>query len=150
MTAIIGAATGSIGALLGVWNFFQGLSQRRVRLKVVPKLAKAIGGGFFSSSRDALQDGLASVEVTNLSNFPVTISEVGFSLCGEVARAAIIPDPTTLLPKRLEPRESLDVRATKSAGFPKKANRGYATTQCGHTRYGDSPVLKAHRSVPTA
>ena len=89
MTAIIGAATGSIGALLGGWNFFQGLSQRRVRLKVVPKLTRAIGGGFFSSSRDALRDGFACVEVTNLSNFPVTISEVGFSLCGEVARAVV-------------------------------------------------------------
>lgn len=142
--------TAVIGAVLGVWNLVQSFFQRRVRLRVVPKLTVIRGSGFLSSSRDLLPDGFACIEVTNLSAFPVTIAEVGFSVDGEAARAVVIPDPTTLLPKRLEPRESMDVRATRSAGFPKKARRAYATTQCDHTCYGDSLVLSKWRKMPIA
>jgi hypothetical protein len=142
--------TAVIGATLGVWNLVQSFFQRRVRLKVVPKLTVIRGSGFLSSSMDLLPDGFACIEVTNLSVFPVTIAEVGFSLDGEVVRGVVIPDPTTLLPKRLEPRESIDVRATRSAGFPKKARRAYATTQCEHTCYGDSVVLSKWRKMSTA
>ena len=141
------AVTAIIGAGLGVWNLVQGFWQRRVRLKVVPKLSATRGGGFLSSNRDVLPDGFACIEVTNLSAFPVTVAEVGFSLVGDVGRSVIIPDPLNFLPKRLESRESIDVRATRSAGFPKKAKRAYATTQCGHTRDGDSIVLKKHRKM---
>ena len=131
--------TAITGAVLGVWNFLQSISQHRVRLNVVPKLTAMRGGGFLSSSIDLLPDGFACIEVTNLSAFAVTIAEVGFSLVGEDVRGVIIPNPTSILPKRLEPRESIDVRATQTAGFPRKATRAYATTQCKHTRYGDSP-----------
>jgi hypothetical protein len=147
MNAIIGAVTGSVSLVLGVYNLVQNLSQRRVRLKVVPKLTAIRGAGFLSNSVDLVPDGFACIEVTNLSAFPLTIAEVGFSLDGEVGRAVVRPDPTTLLPKRLEPRESIDVRATRSAGFPKKAKRGYATTQCDHTCYGDSLVLSKWRKM---
>jgi hypothetical protein len=147
MNITLTAVTATIGAGLGVWNFVQGFWQRRVRLKVVPKLSATRSGGFFSSERDVLPDGFACIEVTNLSAFPVTISEVGFSLIGEVGRAVIIPEPLNLLPKRLESRESIDIRATRSAGFPRKARRGYATTQCGTTRSGDSIVLEKHRQL---
>ena len=146
MNVNLTAVTATVGAVLGVWNLVQGFWQRRVRLKVVPKLSARRGvGGLLSSDRDVLPDGFACIEVTNLSAFPVTIAEVGFSLVGEVGRGVIIPDPPSLLPKRLEPRESIDIRVTKYSGFPKRAHRGYATTQCKHTRYGDSIVLKKHR-----
>ncbi len=147
MNVNLTAVTAGIGAVLGVWNLVQGFWQRRVRLKVVPKLSATRGGGFFSSDRDVLPDGFACVEVRNLSAFPVTISEVGFSLDGEVGRAVIIPTPLNFLPKRLESRQSIDVRATKIAGFPKNARRAYATTQCGTTRDGDSVVLEKHRKI---
>ncbi len=137
VTAIVGAVTGSIGAVLGIWNFVQGVSQRRVRLKVVPKLTATKRGGFLSNTRDVLPDGFACIEVTNLSVFPVTIDEVGFSLVGKDVRSVIIPEPRTLLPRRLEPREAIDVRATLSAGFPRNAKRAYATTQWKHTQCGD-------------
>ena len=139
-----------IGAALGVWNLVQGFWQRRVRLRVVPKLSVFLGTGFLSSSTDLLPDGSACIEVTNLSTFPVTIAEVGFFLEGEGRRGdqcIIIPEPTSVLPKRLESRESIDVRATRSAGFPKKAKRGYATTQCDHTCNGDSLVLRKWRKM---
>jgi hypothetical protein len=148
VTAVIGAITGSVGTLLGVWNFVQSLSQRRVRLKVIPKSTTIRGSGFLSSNRDVMSDEwFACVEVINLSAFPVTIAEVGFSLEGEDGRSVIIPEPPTFLPKRLEPRESIDVRATRSAGFPKKARRAYAATQCDRICYGDSPVLKKWRKI---
>jgi hypothetical protein len=142
------AVTATVGAVLGVWNLVQGFWQRRVRLHVVPKLSANRGvGAFLSSDRDVLPDGFACIEVTNLSAFPVTIAEVGFSLIGEEGRGVIIPNPTSLLPKRLEPRESIDIRVTKGIGFPKRARRGYAATQCKHIRYGDSIVLKKHRTA---
>jgi hypothetical protein len=134
-----------LGGVLGVFNFAQGFWQRKVRLRVIPKLTAIRGGGFLSNQVDSLPDGFACIEVTNLGVFPVTIAEVGFSLIGEKRRSIIIPEPLDLLPKRLEPRQSIDIRATKSAGFPRKAKRAFATTQCGHTQYGDSPVLKKSR-----
>jgi hypothetical protein len=142
--------TAIVGAALGVWNFVQGFWQRRVRLRVIPQLSVFVGTAVLSSSRDrfppealkALQSNeCPCIEVTNLSVFPVTIAEVGLSLLGTTSRFVI---PTTVLPKRLEPRESIDIRA-ESIGFPKTAKLGYATTQCGHTCHGDSLVLKKHR-----
>ncbi len=145
--AIVGAITGSVGTVLGVWNFVQTLLQRRVRLTVVPKSTAIRGNAFLSSDRELLSGGFACIQVTNRSTFPVTIAEVGFSLERDNGRAFVVPDPVTLLPKRLEPRESLDVRATQMLGFPSRAKRAYATTQCGHTSYGDSPVLSEWRKM---
>jgi hypothetical protein len=145
---MVGAVTGCVGSFLGVWNFAQGLSQRRVRLSVIPKLTVLKpNGALLSNSVDLNPDAFPSIEVTNLSDFPVTIAEVGFSLIGQEARAAMIPDPTSLLPKRLESRESMTIRATKILGFPQHAERAYATTACKHTCYGDSPALKKHRRM---
>ena len=135
VTAIVGAVTGISSLIIGTCNF---VMQRRVRLNVVPKLTATRGGRFLSSSCDVLRDGFACIEVTNLSTFPVNIAEVGFSISGEDSRNVIIPEPLNLLPKRLEPRESIDVRATRIAGFPRKAKKAYATTQCKRTIYGDS------------
>jgi hypothetical protein len=145
--AIVGAITGSVGTLLGVWNLVQTLLQRRVRLKVVPKSTAIRGNAFLSSVRELLPNGFACIQVTNLSAFPVTVAEVGFSLNRDNGRAFIVPDPMNLLPKRLEPRESLDVRGTRMLGFPDRAKLAYATTQCGHTSYGDSPVLSEWRKT---
>jgi hypothetical protein len=147
VAAIVGVITGSVGTTLGIWNLVQNLLQRRVRLKVIPKSTAIRGSGFLSSNRELQSDGFACIEVTNLSAFPVTIAEVGFTLDGEDGRAVVVPDPVTLLPKRLEPRESIDVRATRSFGFPKKAERAYATTQCDHTIFGDSLVLRKWRKM---
>jgi hypothetical protein len=141
--------TAIVGAALGLWNFVQGFWQRRVRLKVVPMLTISVGGGFLSNSTDWFPNGSPCIEVTNLSAFPVTIAEVGFSLAGKKERFQLIPNPPSVLPKRLEPRESIDVRATQGVGFPKQARLSYATTQCKNTRYGDSIVLRKHRESQT-
>src|SRR5437868_4640697 len=101
-----------VGGFLGVFNLVRSFSKDRVRLRVTPKLTQIRQGAFVSSSRDVLPHSFATIEVTNLSAFPVTIDEVGFSLYGREERAVIIPDPVHVLPKRLEPRESIDVRST--------------------------------------
>jgi hypothetical protein len=150
MEITLTAVTASIGAGLGIWNLVQGFWQRRVRLKVVPKLSVCNGPGYVSSNRDLLPNGFVCIEVTNLSSFPVTIAEVGFFLKGKAGRSVVIPDPLTFLPKRLESRESIDVRATRSKGFPKNAKKAFAKTQCDETRYGDSIVFKKHRKTAMA
>lgn len=134
-----------LGGVLGTFNFLHGFWERRVRLSVVPKLTVVQGNGYFSSSRDVISNGFSTIEIRNLSKFAVTIDEAGFTLSGTRHRCILIPDPLNLLPKRLEPRTSIDVRATKSNGFPANAKCAYATTQCGHTAYGVSKVFKAIR-----
>jgi hypothetical protein len=136
-----------LGGVLGVFNFLHGFWERRVRLRVVPKMTAIRGNGFLSSSIDVIPNGFPTIEITNLSNFPITIEEAGFTLAGTDERCILIPDPLNLLPKRLEPRTSIDVRATTAIGFPRNTKRAYATTQCGHTAYGDSKVFKTVRKA---
>jgi hypothetical protein len=62
-------ALAAVGAVLGVMNTWNALSQRRVRLIVRPALAYFTGGG----------PPMFSISVTNMSSFPLTISEVGFT-----------------------------------------------------------------------
>ena len=62
-----------LGAVLGVINTWHGLNQRRVKLKVVPMVAYPIVYG-----RKFDQE-MGCVDVTNLSTFPVTLREVGFT-----------------------------------------------------------------------
>jgi hypothetical protein len=141
------AVTAVVGAVLGVWNLVQSHWQRRGRLKVIPKLTAIRAGVFLSSEEDLLRDGFSCVAVTNLSAFAVTIAEIGFTVAGGDGRLVIIPEPRSLLPKRLEARESADFHASQVAGFPKTAKLAYAKTQCRHTRYGDSTVLKKWRKL---
>src|ERR1051325_1952455 len=66
----IGAA--SVGAVLGVMNTINAMSQQRMRVRVTPAFITTPQGepmGF-------------SIEVINLSAFPVTVAEVGFSVGG--------------------------------------------------------------------
>ena len=88
------------GGILGVFNFVQSFWQRSVRLRVGPKLSVRVDGGFLSTSVDLIPEGSVCIEVTNLSSFPVTLAEVGFSpIGGNKGRFVIIPNPRTLLPK---------------------------------------------------
>jgi hypothetical protein len=66
---IITIGLASIGAVLGVMNAWNALSQRRVRLVVRPMFAHQSSGGA----------PMLSISVRNLSNFPLTIDEVGFT-----------------------------------------------------------------------
>jgi hypothetical protein len=110
-----------LGAALGVANLVRDLLDDRVRLRVVPAMSFPMGGPGLLRVRSGhglaakLEDGVLptiSVEVVNLSKFPVTIEEIG--LC-EVSprryrRQAVAILPPVLqggtLPRRVEAREA--------------------------------------------
>src|ERR1700682_709418 len=88
----IGAA--SVGAVLGVMNTWNAMNQRRVRLRVTP---------VFLTTTEGDPVGYA-IEVVNLSAFPVTVAEVGFSASGNRRVPVQAPQfsDNKMLPRRIE------------------------------------------------
>jgi hypothetical protein len=128
----------AVGAVLGIMNTWNSMSLRRVRLRVSP--AHAIAPHF---------DGdMFVIEVTNLSAFPVTISEVGFSRRADKGRRAAVAMPMVTdgkaWPRRLEAREAVTLLVPVDNLYGERAafGRAYAHTACGEFRYGTSPALK--------
>ncbi len=133
-----------LGAVLGIMNTWQAISSGRVRLRVRP--AYAIGSNGQT---------LFSIEIVNLSNFPVTASEVGFTMNGNSIhkpRAAVI-SPIILdggsWPRRLEAREAVSVYFDPRylAGSGRKIGRAYARTACGEVGYGMSEAAKQLQEI---
>jgi hypothetical protein len=93
----IGAA--SVGAVLGVMNTWNAMNQRRVRLRVTPVFVTTTEG-------DPLG---AAIEVINLSTFPLTVAEVGFSAGGDRRVPVQAPQfsDNKSLPRRVESREAI-------------------------------------------
>jgi hypothetical protein len=93
-----------------------------------------------------------SIEVLNLSNFALTVTEVGFTLNGSSIKRgerAAIPMPVVIdgepWPRRLEARESVSLYFERPDSS-EPIGKAYARTACGEVRYGDSPALKQLRS----
>ena len=132
-------AIAGLGAVLGIVNTWHGLSRSRVKLKVLPAHAIPFGG---ADERINF-----SIEVTNLSDFALTIREVGFLFEGTEARTAVVR-PFILdggtWPRRLEPRTSVTVYAQVSPPLKDdpKIKCAYARTDCGRTITGTSPALE--------
>ncbi len=137
-----------LGAVLGVMNTWNAMSQRRLRLKVRPSHAVAIGTGANAFC----------IEVVNLSTFPVTIAEVGLlfgsSLFqGERPERMVVTSPIIIdggsWPRRLEARQSVSVYFDpRTIGHPHKPlGKAYALTACGELVSGDSPALAQLREV---
>jgi len=138
--AIIGAVCGVSGAILGVMNTWHQLRQNRIRLRIIPQHVFPVGAIGISHVN-------FGIEVINLSDFPVVITDVGF-LLHDGQRATLSPvrgiETNGSLPLRLDPRTSyskwfymdqsiLDYSATKCV---------YARTQCGNVVRGNSPALR--------
>lgn len=125
-----------LGAVLGVINTWHGLDKSRVKLKVLPAHVIQLGG--FSQIYEF------SIEVTNLSSFPVTIREVGILFYGTKNRGLL--HMTALdgasLPQRLEPRSSFTLYSKLPDASKRKIRCAYARTQCGVTKRGNSPALR--------
>lgn len=141
MTLIQGITLGIaiLGAFLGIINTWHAIDTRRVKLKVVPKLAE-----LQPSNKKSI-----CVEVINLGGFPVTISDVGFFLRGSQSRIAII-SPITFddggFPRRLEPHSSFTVHTSNLIEEPFALRRircAYAKTQCGVVQEGSSDMLRS-------
>jgi hypothetical protein len=138
-----------LGAGLGIINTVTSLNQRRVKLRVIPKTAAGIGGGVFSHTTELLPNSVPAIEVINLSAFPVTIAEAGFTLTGSKAR--VVCPPQSVIdhkpwPRRLEARESVTVYFPPYA-FPSNLYLAYAETDCQERRFGNSPALKKFRAL---
>lgn len=126
-----------LGAVLGILNTWNSINDRRVRLRVVPKWS--IGPNF---------QGLA-IEVVNLSAFPVTISEIGFTIgrsrSGLPRRAPITSQKIlngTVLPIRLDRHHSFSAIFLSQGLSEHDIRKAYALTSSGVIRKGESPALK--------
>lgn len=127
-----------LGAVLGVISTWHSLDRSRMKLKVTPAHAIPVGG--FNQNVNVC------IQVTNLSEFAVTVREVGFQLGGTNKRmtlmSPILPDGGGW-PRRLEPRSSVSVYAALEPDEnTRRISCAYATTECGYTKKGNSPALK--------
>lgn len=142
-------AVALLGAVLGIINTWYTLINNKVRVKVIPKIA-------FPVSRDgSLGNPTLSIDVINLSYFPITIQEVGFATkYGVRKERGAITNPLLLdnngWPRKLESRESVSVycdpRVSLDPGLT-KFTKAYASTACGVVSYGSSPALKQYLST---
>jgi len=139
VTAIIGAVCGVSGAILGVINTWNQLTKNKVRLKVTPVHAIPVG----TLANSGVNFG---IEVINLSDFPVTISDVGFLLKNKKRATlcmVISIDQPAKLPIRLEPRTAYKKYFNiDEAKLPKLTKYAYVDTQCGELITGTSGALK--------
>jgi hypothetical protein len=143
---IITIALASVGAALGVMNTWNALSQRRVRLVVRPT---------YALNADGRRPPMISISVTNLSNFPMTIDEVGFTgpKGAKRGKRAMIAQPRVIdgkpWPRRLESREavSLYFGVEDVHRDPSLLAMAYAGTECGVYAYGTSPALDQLRDI---
>ena len=120
------------------------LNQKRIKLKVIPKLAMQF------DARGEFGPDLTCIEVINLSTFPVTVTEVGYALKGHPRKGkrATIPQPIVMdgkpWPRRLESRQSVTVYIDPKM-IPPGIGKAYAFTDCMETAMGDSPALEQLR-----
>lgn len=134
---VITLGLAAIGAVLGIMNTWNGLSQRRMRVRVTPA---------FLLRTDGSPTGF-SIEAINLSMFPLTLAEVGFQTSGRKRIAITSPHTSDAkpLPRRLEPREAITFMFGPGDFTPPKEHRigpAYVRTACGRTIKGDSPARK--------
>lgn len=127
-----------LGAVLGFINTWHAIDKKRVKIRVRPKHAISLG---------AVDPRITfCIEITNLSEFAITVDEAGVFYKGTDARGAyaqpILIDGKSW-PRRLEPRSSVTVY-----GHPPQPKPGhslkcaYARTECGVTCTGTSPAFK--------
>ncbi|MBI1802942.1 MAG: hypothetical protein HY033_11260 [Ignavibacteriae bacterium] len=138
--SFITLAIAVLGAVLGVINTWNAIERDKVKLRVVPKLAVPIG---LPDNRTRL-----CIEVTNLSAFAVTISDVGLLFKGTKNRGTLV-QPMLFdggsFPRRLDARSSFTVyfspEATQEDNFL-TTRCAYAKTDCGVQATGTSGALK--------
>jgi len=138
ITAAAGLFFGFVGTILGIINTWRNFLLDRTKIKVVPI--------WLVGSEDE-RAGM-SIEITNLSVFPVTISQIGFTdKRGRhdmpVSEGFIVGRGR--LPERMEPRTFIAALASlatcESDGFL-KIDRAYADTACGRRFTGTSSHLR--------
>lgn len=144
--ALAGAISGVIGTVMGITNFMRALIKDRVKIKVYPQV------NVFLENKDEKVEPVARVciEVVNLSDFPVTINDVGFFLNKYFKNGKVsFLDKQLMhggkLPKRMEPRSAITVYHPNPGMFMDDVEKicgAYATTQCGREFKGNSKAFK--------
>ncbi|MFF0952203.1 hypothetical protein ACFYE9_32665 [Rhizobium leguminosarum] len=136
---------GAVGAVLGVMNTWNTVSQRRMRVRVTPAFLFQPDGTPFGFS----------IEAINLSAFPLTLCEVGFRTA--IKRRMVVTEYRTsdgrALPCRLEPREAISFMFGPGDFQPPSGHRigaAYIRTACGRTIAGDSPARKQFSTMMAA
>lgn len=133
-----------LGAVLGILNAWVSLRRDQVRLRVRPLSVIVTHGLPFDFG----------IEVINLSLFPVTLEEVGFTLDGNSANCgdrAVVFQPHTSdggpWPRRLEPLPAVTLYfETRYLPRPlSRLGRAYARTACWEFAYGSTPASRSLR-----
>ena len=137
---VITIVLASIGAVLGVLNAWWAHDKDRPKIRVSPRRVIPLGSPVDSRARLA-------IEVTNLSWFPLTVSEVCVLFRGTAERGVVI-DPVLVdgggFPRRLESRTSFMayLHPDAFATAQHRVRAAYAKTDCGLTFTGNSPALQ--------
>jgi len=137
-----------IGAVLGTVNFIIARSKDKVKLKVFPKVSCFLENDERRSAKTAVVFRVC-IEVINLSDFPVTVQEVGFTTnMYKEGRLSFldkkIAQEKGTLPKRMEPRTLIVVYHPSPNMFKdnlEKITGAYAITQCGLEFRGKNKAL---------
>lgn len=146
------------GMGLSFYNLWSQNQKEKIKLKVIPKSVKTQGASKsgkeftltteneFNYNRNAK---LYAFEIINLSDFNLTIDEVGFLNSKTKGRDSIpepIMDDKGKWPRKLEPRESVTVYADLGSVLSIKSlpfiTSVFAKTSCNHTVIGTSNSLK--------
>jgi len=153
----------ALGAVLGVINTWRAYKRDQLNIRVIPKAYISSKNGFITVTKipdkassvhklnpnfdEKLND--VCIEVTNLSVFPVTISEAGFyrreSIDRFLLRDYLIPGERRL-PILLEPRSSFTIYVLpdhKFRTFYHLLKSAYIITDCDVTVKGTSSAFKA-------
>src|SRR5258708_6298205 len=147
---VITVAMAAAGLALSVFNSVQATVRNRVRLKILSQSAGHVAANVLRRSLNRYPPGAKfCIEVVNLSAFPVTIDEIGFTRRGTKERSAcpypVLPDNSGW-PRRLEAHESVSAYIDIS-NIKADIEKAYAVTQSGITRYGKSDALKQLQEV---
>jgi len=140
ITAIVGASCGITGLVLGIINTWHQLRRDKIRLKVVPQFC------FILQGMQKYEYNF-SIEIINLSEFPLVIEDLGFQMRdGNKLTYGVVPgiERGGNLPVRLEPRTSYSkiLKINDSDLDFHNIKCAYAKTQCGSVIFGSSPALK--------
>lgn len=138
-TDIITICIAVLGAVLGIINTLQALNKDRVKLRVIPKMSFFI----YEDVDSRIQP---CIEVINVSIFPISINQIGFSLRGGGDLISTQPflSHGEKLPVRLESRSSTTIYfPPEILNDPKfrTVKYAFAKTQCGLLFKGRSKAL---------
>lgn len=140
ITDILTIGLAAVGAVLGVLNTWKSLDRDRPKLRLVPKHSFYVGPG-------ADERSYVCFDVTNLSAFALTVTEIGFLYRWSRQRGAIIQpiiDDGKGFPRELKPRTSMSAftACENLMHLPRRIRCAYVKTDCGLTFKGTSPALR--------